>query len=257
MKEKANRKQLDRFSAVAQGYSRYRPRYPERLFSDLLARVRNPGRAWDVGTGNGQVAIVLAKHFNLVFATDISAAQIHRVPGTTNVRCIVAPAENVPIPEDSIDLVTVAQAVHWFDIPAFTREVRRVGRSGAVLAVWGYGLLRCHPAVDALIDHLYEDVLGEFWDPHRAHIERAYRDIEFPFEELPSAAYTMEQIRTIDEIAGYLRTWSAVVKYRKEHNRDPVSEFAEETKALVESNREFNCITPVFLRIWRLPEKSQ
>jgi hypothetical protein len=159
---------LDRFSAQAAQYARYRIDYPSELYAWLLPQVAGRLRAWDCATGNGQVAAVLAQHFQEVEATDLSANQLAQAPALPNVHYQVATAEHTPFPDERFDLITVAQAVHWFDLPAYHTEVRRVSGPGTVLAEWGYGLVQIgEPALDALVLHFHNETVGPYWDANR------------------------------------------------------------------------------------------
>ena len=212
----------DNFSGVADGYSRYRPTYPEALFDWLADAAPRRDRAWDCGCGSGQASLPLADRFAHVDATDPSAAQIAKATPHDRVHYAVAPAEASGLPGGTADLIATAQAIHWFDVDAFYGEVRRVARPDGLLAVIGYGFLRVSPEVDALMDHLYRDVVGPYWPPERRHIDEGYRTIPFPFEALPAPDFTIEADWSADHLMGYIATWSAVSRYRRERGEDPL-----------------------------------
>ena len=218
----------DHFSGVSAAYAAFRPRYPDALF-DLLAGVA-PARdaAWDCATGNGQAALGLAKHFTRVIATDASDAQIAHATPHPRVTYHVAPAEASGLEDRSVDLVTVAQAVHWFDRPRFWVEARRVLRPGGVMAVWTYRLFSIAPALDAIVRRFYQDTVGPFWPRERKLTEERFRTIDFPFAEFPVQEFTIEQPLTLDDVAGYIRTWSATRGYVERHGRDPVGALVAE-----------------------------
>ncbi len=216
----------DHFSGVAAAYARFRPRYPEGLF-DWLAQVA-PGRrlAWDCATGNGQAAAGLAAHFARVVATDAAAAQIEAAAPLPRVEYRVAPAEASGLPGGGCDLVTVAQALHWFDRPAFFAEARRVLAPGGVVAIWGYQRLRTgDAALDGDLDRFHDEVVGPYWPPGRELIEYGYRGIDFPFEELTTPDFAIEASLSLDALAGYFGSWSATARYRRAVGSDPVPEF--------------------------------
>lgn len=242
---------LDRFSEVASGYAQFRPVYPPELYSDIFSLVTQRQCAWDAGTGNGQVARVLSPAFDKVIATDISASQIAHAHTDPKIEYHVRRAEDSGIAENIVNLVTVAQAVHWFDADRFADEVIRVCTRESVLAIWGYGLLECEPALDRLIRRLYTDILKGFWDPHRELVDREYADLQFPFTEHDSGRYLIEKTHTVDSLLGYLRTWSAVFKYLKHHGKDPVHLIEDDLTALL-GDQQTVTRTPVFLRIWKV-----
>ena len=218
----------DHFSGVSAGYAAFRPRYPDALF-DLLAEAA-PARdaAWDCATGNGQAAIGLARHFAHVIATDASEAQIAHATPHPRVTYFVAPAEASNLDDRSVDLVTAAQAVHWFDRPRFWAEARRVLRPKGVVAVWTYRVFSIAAELDAIVRRFYQDTVGPFWPPERKLTEERFHTIEFPFAEFPVRGFTIEQRLTLDDVAGYIRTWSATRGFIERHGRDPVETLVAE-----------------------------
>ena len=218
----------DHFSGHADDYARYRPRYPEALF-DWLAHVA-PGRerAWDCGTGNGQCALGLAAHFADVVATDPSEEQVRNAFAHPRVAYHVAPAEEPGLESASVDLVTVAQALHWFDLPRFFAQAQRVLRPGGVLAAWCYGLMSVSPEVDRVVNRFYFDTVGPFWPPERAMVDDEYRSLPLPasLEGVDAPVFVMEQAWPLDGVLGYLGTWSAVRRYALERGEDPVAAVA-------------------------------
>ena len=212
----------DRFGAVAGDYALFRPAYPAGLF-ELLARLAPARRvAWDCATGNGQAASALAAHFDRVVASDASPAQLAAARRHTNVLYIRARAEAAPLPPASVDLVTVAQALHWLDIPAFWREARRVLAGNGVIAVWCYSLCRIAPEIDPVVDHFYTHTVGPFWAPERALTETGYRTVPFPFTEIDLRPPDMTARLTLAAFLGYIGTWSATEAYRVARREDPL-----------------------------------
>lgn len=212
----------DHFSSSSPGYARFRPGYPAVLF-EWVAR-ESPGRerAWDCGTGTGQAAAGLARYFNLVVATDASRAQLAEAARDPDVRYVRSNAEASGLAGHSMDAIVAAQAVHWFDRPAFFREAARVGRSGALIAVWTYWRLLITPEIDAIVDRFYSGVVGPFWPPERRLIERQYRDIELPFAPVEAPDVSIDVDMNLEAIAGYVGTWSSVQRYREARGADPV-----------------------------------
>jgi SAM-dependent methyltransferase len=212
----------DHFSRQAHEYTRYRPRYPRALFESLAALAFQRSCAWDCGTGNGQAAVALADDFSQVVATDPSARQIAHAEPHPRVRYLVAAAEHCPLEDHSVDLITVAQALHWFELEAFYAEVRRVGRPGGAVAAWCYGLAAISPAVDRVVWRLYHDIVGAYWPPERRMIETRYASVPFPFDPLPVSEFVMSARWNLDDLVGYLGTWSSVQKYLETNAADPL-----------------------------------
>lgn len=213
----------DHFGGVARGYAEFRPTYPAELFTWLSSVAPSRRLAWDCASGSGQAALALADHFDRVIATDASAAQIAQAQPHARVEYRVVPAEQTDLEDRSADLVTVAQALHWFDVPHFHGEVRRILKPRGVIAEWAYGLTQVdHGEIDRLVSHFYSGVVGAYWPANRVHIERGYADLPFPFERLAAPDFAMEVRWTLEQFTGYLRTWSATSRYRAALGIDPV-----------------------------------
>ncbi len=219
----------DHFSTQSAGYARHRPHYPAELFA-YLAGLAGRRLAWDCATGNGQAAIALAGHFERVVATDASQAQIDAAIAHPAVSYRVAKAEASGLEDDSVDLVTVGQALHWFDTPRFFAEASRVLVAGGIVAAWCYELCSVSPACDSAVEHLYTGIVGPFWPKERRLIEERYAGIEFPGIELVPPAFEMKSQWTVDDMLGYLRTWSACQRYRRERGEDPVGLIDDELR---------------------------
>lgn len=214
----------DHYTVVAGDYARYRPRYPDTLFEWLATRTSDRGRVWDCGTGSGQAAVSLARHFGEVIATDPSTAQLRNAAPAPRVRYVGMTAERAALADRSVGLVTVAQALHWFDRAKFFREVERVLVPGGALAVWSYGLFQITPVIDEIIGAFHHGVVGPYWPPERSLVEAGYAGIEFPFEEEHPPVFSMEADWTLAQLAGFLSSWSAVGRYRTARQVDPIPE---------------------------------
>lgn len=215
----------DHFSTKAAVYAKARPTCPPALFGELARLAPGRALAWDCGSGNGQAAVALAAHFDRVVATEPSAAQLAQATKHPRVGYLQS-AELAPgVADGSVDIVTAAQAAHWFDLKIFYPEVRRVMRPGGLLAIWNYGLSSIEPRLDALVAHFYNETVGPYWPPERKHAETAYRLLEFPFPELSLPPMNVEVEWTAADFASYLRTWSAVTRYTNATGTDPVTEF--------------------------------
>ena len=222
----------DHFSSVAHTYAQARPRYPAALFDWLTQQCVGHDLAWDCGAGSGQASVALAEHFKAVIATDLSAAQIAQATVHPGVEYRVAPAESSGLASASADLVTIAQALHWFDFPQFFAEVQRVLRPGGVVAAWSYGMVEIEgDAVNALVQAFYRDEIGGYWPPERRHVEEGYRSIPFPFEKIQAPALAMAVDWTLDETLAYFRSWSATARYVQARGEDPVAALAQRLAA--------------------------
>ncbi len=220
----------DHFSGHAGGYSRHRPDYPAALFDYLASRAPARTRAWDCATGSGQAARGLASHFEEVVATDASASQLAHASAPAGVRFRVAAAEASGLDDESVDLITVAQALHWFDLEGFYPEARRVLRPGGLLAAWCYGLFGATAAVERAVARLYRDIVGPCWPPERRLVDLGYATLPFPFRELAPPQFGMRRRLTLDELLGYLYTWSAVQRYLRERGEDPLLRIMDELR---------------------------
>ena len=217
----------DHFSGHAEEYARYRPDYPPALFDWLASLVERRDVAWDCATGNGQAALALAERFALVVATDASGAQLAAAPSHPRVRYLRAPAEASGLRDRSVDLVTVAQALHWFDLERFYAEARRVVVPGGVIAVWSYALMSITPAVDAVVNDFYRGTLADFWPAERRHVDMEYRTLRFPFAGIDAPAFHMEREWSLGALLGYIGTWSAVHRLRHARGEGEVTAFTE------------------------------
>ena len=218
----------DHFSDRATAYARFRPTYPPELFA-WLARV-SPDRTlvWDAGTGSGQAAWGLAQHFARVVATDPSTAQLAEARGHPAIEYRRGVEGESGLEARSADLVTAAQALHWFDLQAFYREVARAIRPGGLLAVWCYGLHRVTPEIDRIFDRFYSQTVGPWWPPERAEVESGYRRLPFPYPEIAVPAFDMAASLDMGGLLAYVGTWSAVRRKIAATGEDPVVELSRE-----------------------------
>lgn len=253
--ERASGEFKDHFSRLAKQYARYRPTYPAALFAYLASISPRRQLAWDCACGGGQASVALAGHFDCVVATDASAQQIAAAAPHAQVSYRVAKAEDSGLQSGTVDLVTVAQALHWLDLPAFYAEVRRILRPAGVLAVWTYGVLLVEgQGVNSLIEHFYQTTVGPYWPPERALVEEGYRSLAFPFAELAPPSFAMQSVWTRQQLLGYLRTWSATARYVDEVGHDPVAALGTQMDSLWKDTDPARCISwPMAVRIGRAP----
>jgi SAM-dependent methyltransferase len=243
----------DHFSRLAAGYSEFRPSYPPALFEFLAQTCRERHKAWDCACGTGQATLALAEQFDAVIATDASPQQVAAAPARPNVTYRVARAEDSGIESNSVDLVTVAQSLHWFDLDSFYREVQRVLKPSAVLAVWTYGVLHVQGSdIDPLFQEFYHDIVGPYWPPERRLVEDGYRGLAFPFAEIAAPTFNMEVRWDRAQLLGYLRTWSATSRYVDAQGVDPVAALEERLEpAWADVQSERTVTWPLAVRVGR------
>lgn len=240
----------DFFSGHAKLYAAFRPTYPHDLYQFIFKHVNQFDSAWDCATGNGQVAQHLAQRFTKVFATDISTQQLDNAIKSDNIRYSAQPAENTNFQNQSFDLITVGQALHWFDLDKFYAQVNRVAKPDALLAVWGYALCAISPKIDKYFLHFYNHIVGTYWDSARKKIEEEYRTVPFPFQEIKAPTFSIQVQWKLEQFAGYLTTWSATQKYIKENGHDPVPDIIEEIKPHWKDA--LTVTFPVFLKLGKI-----
>ncbi len=245
----------DHFSRLATAYASCRPNYPDELFAYLGATSRRREVAWDCAAGTGQASLPLARIFRRVIATDASASMIANATPHPGVEYRVAPAEASGLSPASMDLITVAQALHWLEVDLFYGEVDRVLRPGGLLAVWTYGNQYLDDqAMDRVLGRFYTEVVGPYWPEERRHVETGYRSLPFPYIELDPPSFVMKEEWTLAELLGYVGTWSATQRFRECVGRDPVDQLAEEIAPLWGHSASARLIHwPLSLRVGRRP----
>lgn len=243
----------DHFSGHAAKYARARPHYPSALFAWLASVSPRAALAWDAGCGNGQASAALARVFERVVGTDPSAEQIAQATPAENLEYRVEAAETPSFDDGSVDLVTVAQALHWFDLPRFYAQVNRVLAPDGVIAVWSYGLSRVSQEVDATFMRLYDAWLGHYWPPERRHIENGYAELDFPFVPVGTIpSFEMSCEWTLSQFLAYLGTWSATQRYLVATGVDPIERIAPEFEAAWGDPQRTRTIRwPLVLRVGR------
>jgi SAM-dependent methyltransferase len=241
----------DHFSRQSALYSKFRPSYPPELFQYLAGLAPARARVWDCATGSGQAAVSLSEYFTEVIATDASAEQIAHAEPARNVRYSVAPANASGLAPRSADLVTVAQALHWFDLEEFYSEVHRVLVPGGVIAVWGYGdPVIDDPDLEKIVHRFNRGTIEKYWTANRDILLDGYRSLPFPFSELAPPEFQIQMSWTLPQLAGYFRTWSATNRYIDAHGTDPVVSVEAELSAKWGEPEQSRLIRwPLYLRV--------
>lgn len=243
----------DHFSAVATGYATFRPSYPSALFAALAGAAPSRALAWDCGCGTGQASVALGSCFEQVVATDASAAQIAYATPHARVTYGVAPAEQSDLADESVALITVAQALHWFDVDAFHTEASRVLMPNGVIAEWSYALLE-FPSVPRLTQLMsdFDRTMGEWWPKERALVDRHYRDLAFPFAAIDIGTFAMNATWSVEQLLGYVGTWSAVSRCRVSTGHDPLIALTAALRETWGAQTTQQLVWPLTLRVGRL-----
>ena len=239
----------DLFSSQSKAYAAFRPTYPAELYEFIFQQTRNFDVAWDCATGNGQVARDLSMRFKKVVATDISQQQLDEAFRAPNIEYTISKAEQTSFPENSFDLITVGQALHWINTNEFYHEVKRVGKKGCTIAIWGYSILTVNDMIDPQFNEFYFKKVGKYWDAARKLVENKYSTVEFPFANKSEANFEINIEWNIDQFAGYLTSWSATQKFIKAEGINPVPEFIQSIKHVWNDGEVKRVRFPVFVKV--------
>jgi SAM-dependent methyltransferase len=239
------------FSRQASTYARHRPRYSPRLFEYLASLTTEHDLAWDCGTGSGQAAVGLAGHFRRVAGTDASPRQLAQASRHGNILYWAALAERSGLRAGLVDLVIVAQALHWFDFDRFYAEVRRVLKPGGLFAAWTYHLPKVSPPVDRIVAEFYTQYLGGYWAPQIRYVDDLYRTIPFPFDEEPSPEFAMTTDWELENLVGFLQSWSATQRFLEENGYSPVDDMRPALAEAWDQPGERQVRWSVFVRVGR------
>jgi SAM-dependent methyltransferase len=212
------------FGPRATQYAAWRPHYPDELLDYVAAVSGDTDLVWDCGTGNGQAAVGLAGRFTRVVATDASADMIAQAVPHPHVTYRVATYDS-GLAAHSANLVTVAQALHWFDLEVFLSEARRVLRRHGVLAAWCYGLFGVGPGLDELIVRFAHGTLAPFWPAERRFVDDEYRSFVLPLNELVPPRFEISESWGLSEFTRHVRTWSGTARCIASVGDAPVEAF--------------------------------
>ena len=241
----------DNFSKQASVYAKFRPQYPDEMIAHVVSFVDNKSAALDIATGNGQVAAKLADSFEAVYATDISQTQLDNAIQKPNLVYKKESAEKTSFEDRHFDLITVAQAIHWFDFDVFYKEIKRILKPEGVFAVLGYGLFSTNPDTDVLLHNFYHNIVGPYWDAERKYIDDNYKTIPFPFKEIETKQFENRFTWTLEQLTGYLDTWSATQHYIKANKSNPIDLIREDLERSWEKGDK-QVVFPQLLRIGKL-----
>lgn len=243
----------DFFSKQAEIYAKSRPHYPKELYDFLTEIVPSNEKAWDCATGNGQAATALSDYYKEVIATDASASQIEHAEKRPNITYRVATAEDSGIVSNSIDLITVATALHWLDLEAFYKEVNRVAKPNAILAAWSYFEVIWPAAMEEIIMDLGVNILKDYWSKSINKVRNKYEDIPFPFEEIPAPGFEIRVNWTLEEVKAYIHSWSPTQNYINVNHKSPIEVVEQQMlKAWGNPQEKKQLIFPLVMRVGRV-----
>ncbi|MBK2124902.1 class I SAM-dependent methyltransferase [Fangia hongkongensis] len=243
----------DYFSKQAEFYAKFRPNYPKALYDYLLSQTAEKKLLWDCATGTGQVASELSGYFNEVIATDLSQAQLDQAIKKDNIIYQQSAAEKTQLLDHSVDLVTVAQAAHWFDMALFEKELMRVLKPQGVVAIWMYNLPSLDERIDQLRDYLYQPVLGEYWPEGREHIDSNYQDINLPsLKALDSPAFEIKANWQLEDLMGYFRSWSSTQRYINKNGKSPLDDVSGEFTKLWGGDSHREVTWEIVLKVYKI-----
>lgn len=220
----------DNFSKQASAYAKFRPHYPDEMINYVVSFVQNRETGLDMATGNGQIANKLAPFFQTVYATDISENQLKNATRSENIIYKIESAEATNFDDNQFDLITVAQAVHWFKFDAFYTEIHRILKPDGIFAILGYGLFSTNPQSDKILLDFYHNIVGPYWDAERKYVDENYETIPFPLDEIETKKFSNRFEWTFEQLTGYLATWSATQHYKDKNNKNPVDLIYDELK---------------------------
>jgi len=243
---------MNPFAIESEQYARFRPTYPTELVELIVSLSPNLYSAWDVACGNGQLTHELSKYFEHVIGTDISQEQLDIAIKNENIQYKVESSAQSSLEKNSIDLITVAQAIHWFEFDSFYTEVKRVAKPDAIIAILGYELLSISKEIDDCIIDFYTKTLNGYWDERRKYIDEQYSTIPFPFEEMKIPHYSCKLQWNREDLLGYLSTWSAVKKYMKDTGNDAIEIIKPHIYSMWEVNQERKVTIPIITKIARI-----
>ena len=211
------------FSQQAANYLKFRPDYPVDLFKFLGKMAPHNLLAWDCATGNGQAALGLTPYFEKIVATDVSAEQIANSISHPKIEYRIEKAEKTHFTSNSVDLITIAQALHWFHFESFYSEVNRVLKPSGIIAAWFYLLPKFdNDQLKKILMDFYGLILKDYWAPERKYFDNCLKDIPFPFKKIPTPSFSISSLWSLNQFLGYIETWSAVQKYMEIKKENPV-----------------------------------
>lgn len=242
----------DFFSKQSDIYLKARPSYPNELFDYLADISPSKNVCWDCATGNGQAAVSIAERFDKVIATDGSEKQIANAVTKPNIEYRVATAEESGLPNNSVDLIAVATAAHWFNHELFYKEAQRVAKANGVLAIWTYSEAKISEEIDKLMEWFMYDYLHDYWPDGRWYVRNKYQTLPFPFEPLVVPDFFCRMSWNKQKWLNYVMSWSSSTNYVSKHNTSPLEMLLPKLNQLWSDNEVKEVVWPLHLKCARL-----
>ncbi len=215
-----NEKNIATFSVDSADYRKYRPTYPPELFGYLAGIAPARELAWDVATGNGQAALALAAYFEKVIANDSSANQLAQARPHPRVEYRHRPGEDAGLADASVDLITVASAIHWLKKDLFFPAAVRALRKGGVFATFNLSVVPEDAEIARLNEAFRKERLAAYQEPG----SRDFDAIAFPFAKVEAPAFQTRVEWTLDWFCQHLGTMSSTKRAKEESGADPVGD---------------------------------
>ena len=252
MKQKMKTSSPD-YSSYAKQYAQSRPGYPEELFEYLSSLASQHKLAWDCATGNGQAAVSLTKYFKKIMATDISSEQIKHSVAHNQIEYKVCEAENSGLGDNSVDLITVASAIHWFDLDNFYKEVERVLHRSGIFAAWTYHVCYIEPPFEKLFLNFYTDILSPYFLKGAKLVDEKYSTLILPGEQIVTKNFFIRVDWKLDTMLTFIGSWSGTQHYIKETGKNPVDFIFADLKQIWGNPETVHTLRwPLFIKISRL-----
>ncbi|MGM1429637.1 class I SAM-dependent methyltransferase [Sphingobacterium lactis] len=244
----------DNFSKQASIYAQFRPSYPHELYDYLQSLSPAQALAWDCGTGNGQSAIHLADYFDHVHASDPSEAQIENAFEHERVSYHVETAEKPSLSDNSVDLITVAQAIHWFQIDQFYEVAKRVMKKNGIIAIWAYATPTINPEIDRILLDFHDRIVGPYWPEEINLLRQGYMTIPFPFREIEPPEFYIRKSFKLQDLLGHLLTWSATQRFIQQEQVNPIGKLQDQLMPLWADPQKTKQVTwKIMMRVGKLP----
>ncbi|KAL4426897.1 hypothetical protein ABPG74_008821 [Tetrahymena malaccensis] len=231
-----------------QNYDKYRPKYPSKFFDLILKDLNSKESYLDVGCGTGQMLFKLNSHFKIAVGTDLSEKQvsvatekISNNQNYMNVKVIQSDANNLisSLQKNSLplnyDLVTVGQALHWFEVEKFLQLTQskilnqnQNSRLAVAAYYWdGFDIdINNEQLSGKQIHEQYYNSIKNYYDFDRDNLYSNYKHYPFNkyFEQTSEDSFIEKDIFQLDDLVRYMKTSSAYNTLVEQNSKNPIFE---------------------------------